>query len=284
MIINANSQLGLRFSEPNTKSKLLHYKHEKAQNKIAELDVIIAGIKNATSNIPSDELNKYLVPSDKMQQEVVDILTKEVFNAGTIYSSIYLDDKSKYFFICDSVYKCAELIRIGENFTGRTIKDIKLGKYTYLLGKNQMVRFIVEIGGIWGFYYDDKNNIEFDFGIEMKNGRYFFDENHINEFSMIMRLLTFIELGDIEVLELAGGRNNGGKKDTDKITNTTKNTVYVVDSSWNKLIIRTDGFAVRGHFRLQPFGYNMADRKLIWIDAFEKNGYVRKPKAQILND
>lgn len=31
-------------------------------------------------------------------------------------------------------------------------------------------------------------------------------------------------------------------------------------------------------------GVNMSDRKLIWIDAFEKQGYKRKPKARILND
>ncbi len=99
-----------------------------------------------------------------------------------------------------------------------------------------------------------------------------------------MKIMIFIELGDIEIVEILKGRNNGKPKSNGKITNTSEYTVYVVDSSWNKLIIRTDGFAVMGHFRLQPCGINFSDRKLIWINAFEKHGYKRSPKAKILHD
>jgi hypothetical protein len=30
-----------------------------------------------------------------------------------------------------------------------------------------------------------------------------------------------------------------------------------------------------GHLRLQAHGKNMSNRKLIWINSFEKEGYVR---------
>ena len=98
---------------------------------------------------------------------------------------------------------------------------------------------------------------------------------------MIMQLLSFVELSDIEVTLLNPMKNNGRHKRDGKITNNSPKTVYVVDSSWNKIVMRTDGFAVRGHFRLQPCGPGRMDRKLIWIDAFEKHGYKRKPTAEI---
>jgi len=144
-----------------------------------------------------------------------------------------------------------------------------------------MVKFISVDRGIKGMYYDDKLNITFEWGIEMDSGEYFYTYGYTHIFSTIMQLLTFIELGDVEVKVLKGLANNGEKKDK-KVYNASLNTVYVVDSSWNQLIIRTDGFAVRGHFRLQPCGPMMMDRKLIWINAFEKDGYIRKPKASIL--
>ena len=39
--------------------------------------------------------------------------------------------------------------------------------------------------------------------------------------------------------------------------------------------IRTESFKVTGHWRFQPCGVGMLERKLIWIDTFEKSGYVR---------
>lgn len=63
--------------------------------------------------------------------------------------------------------------------------------------------------------------------------------------------------------------------------NELKNTFIMVDTTWNKISIRTQGFAVRGHFRLQPCGPNLKDRKLIFIDEFKKHGYIRGAKKQL---
>jgi hypothetical protein len=51
-----------------------------------------------------------------------------------------------------------------------------------------------------------------------------------------------------------------------------------LDSTWFTTIVRSEGFKVGGHFRMQPFGKNLSDRKLIWISPFDKNGYTRKAK------
>jgi hypothetical protein len=47
-------------------------------------------------------------------------------------------------------------------------------------------------------------------------------------------------------------------------------------SSYLKTIVRTEGFKVRGHWRWQAYGEGMKERKLIFINAFEKKGYIRR--------
>ncbi len=294
MVISVNSQLGLRFDDKQVKYDffVLLRGAEYFDNHIKQLNDKIDFLnhvkeeveKNSSIEFTDEELKYYNdIIEDKVKTsdwgKAHNIVDKVIAITDT---DLVFGKTSKYFFICESVYKAAELIKVSDTFTGRTLKDINFGVYTYLMGKHKMIRFKVALNAIRGFYYDENKKVAFDWGIEMEDGNYFYDENHQTEFTEIMRILTFVELGDIEILELKGGRNNGGKKNLDKITNTSNNTVYVVDSSWNKIIIRTTGFAVRGHFRLQPYGESMKDRKLIWISAFEKHGYHRRPTAEIV--
>lgn len=288
MVISHNSQLGLRFRDNAVKVvylQLLKQVHEleltKVQSnikKVKELEINESNVELSAEELQKLEFEVPYIENDDVRKQITATIEKELL--GNVNHLI--DEKNNtYYFICDSVYKAAELIRIKENFTSRTLKDIKFGMYTYLMGKNRMLRFLCTKGIIKGFYFDDKNNIAFEWGCFMENGTYFFPKIHQKEFSTIMQVLTFVELGDIDIKILEGGRNNGKAKKDGKICNTSNKTVFVVDSSWNTIIMRTTGFAVRGHFRLQPCGELHKDRKLMWINAFEKHGYTRKPKAEI---
>ena len=295
MVISYNTQLGLRFKDEDVKVDFLKLMREYLENElgltqelIEKLSILPVGEKaineNGTINLQlTEEQAQYFertrndIPENKNENKVRAFVTKAIGDVDIVG-----DENSFYYFICDSVYKAAELIKVSSGFTGRTLKDIAFGKYTYLLGKYRMVRFLVGLNAIKGFYYDTEKRVVFEWGIEMENGEYYCSHNRSAEFSEIMRILTFVELGDIEIKEIPGGQNNGKAKKNGKITNTSIKTVFVVDSNWNTLVIRTDGFAVRGHYRLQPCGTNFADRKLIWIDAFEKHGYKRRPTGDIV--
>lgn len=297
MVISKNSQLGLRFSENTTKVDFLTLHKEYIEKELGLTHEAIESLTNIVNNLDnikslSEKDIQFLekekfdfennkIPSLGSSKIIRDKVTEKIGMDLDGEASL-LGNSSKYFFICESVYKAAELIKVNTGFTGRILKDIESGSYTYLMGINRMVRFIVKSNALRGIYYNDKDRIAFEFGCDLETGEYFSQKGYDSLFTMIMQVLSFVELGDIEVKELEGGRNNGSKKKENKITNTTNNTVYVVDSSWNQIIVRTTGFAVRGHFRLQPCGSGMIDRKLIWIAAFEKDGYKRKPKASIL--
>lgn len=289
MMISANSQLGLRFKSNDVKVAFLKTIKVDIEGQLQPLTDLIthiqADIKEAEesglgdgTNLPEGYIQqKYQIPLSISEKAV----SSKVMEKVDVVNLVSCEDSS-FYLIAQSVYKAAELIKVSENFSSRTLKDINIGKYTYLLGKNKMIRFVCVVGAIKGFYYDDVAKIAFEWGCDLDTGEYFFNASYQDIFSQIMQILTFVELGDIEVITLEGGRNNGNKDKATKIHNSSNNTVYVVDSTWNQILIRTEGFAVRGHFKLQPCGPGNIDRKLIWIDAFEKHGYKRRPKAEIV--
>ena len=84
----------------------------------------------------------------------------------------------------------------------------------------------------------------------------------------------------IETVVVEPGKKASGPKG-EKCKNETLVPVTMLDTRWFTTTIRTDGFPVRGHVRLQPIKENGEWKKrLIWINEFEKNGYTRKALKQ----
>jgi len=95
----------------------------------------------------------------------------------------------------------------------------------------------------------------------------------------IMLLKTFIQYAEVESKVILAN-----KKDRHigvKYLNETNNKIEILDSTYFTTISREEGFGVRGHFRFQPYGPGMQQRRLQWISEFQKNGYTRQ--AKILN-
>lgn len=67
-----------------------------------------------------------------------------------------------------------------------------------------------------------------------------------------------------------------------KYFNESKSPFTILDCNWFTNLIRDTPFTVNGHFRWQPCGINLSKKKLIWIDTFEKKGYTRKAKIDII--
>lgn len=79
------------------------------------------------------------------------------------------------------------------------------------------------------------------------------------------------------------GANKRVKDFNCKYVNDTDSDITILDSTWFTTLVKSEGFKVRGHFRLQPYGIGMQEKKLIWIKDFEKSGYTREAKKP-LND
>jgi hypothetical protein len=163
-------------------------------------------------------------------------------------------------------------------------------KKTFIYSNNSLIRVSIRNGFLCFCWIDAKKSeksngfdLEFHlFNLEQKTQR--FSSNwEINSYvgeleEKIFRLLCFFYLAENEMIIVEPGKKYGTKK-AGKLINTFENIpVTIVNSNWNITSIRTEGFSVSGHFRLQPCGPGLTETKLILIEPFEKNGYVRKAK------
>lgn len=93
----------------------------------------------------------------------------------------------------------------------------------------------------------------------------------------VFSLILFIKYCELETKEVKG--NNKTTLIGTKYVNETKNNIQILDSTWFTTLVKSDSFQVRGHFRFQPCGQGLKDRKLIWISDYEKEGYTRHAKV-----
>ncbi len=110
----------------------------------------------------------------------------------------------------------------------------------------------------------------FSLGRDAKD--YEINEHHVK----FLQIFIFMHYTTPDVKIIPAGKKVGSKKHGH--FNLTTNDVIVVDSNWNTTVIRTEGFSVDGHLRFQACGKNHEDRKLVWIEPFEKHGYIRNAK------
>lgn len=90
------------------------------------------------------------------------------------------------------------------------------------------------------------------------------------------RLLCFLFMtANEEIIVQPGGKH--GTRKSGKVVNTLPLPVTVVNNNWNITSIRTEGFPVSGHLRVQP---TKDGPKLIFIEPFKKHGYVRRAKSE----
>ena len=92
--------------------------------------------------------------------------------------------------------------------------------------------------------------------------------------------LVFYHLVEKEVVIISEAKSfkRSAIVDGEQFSTQSKLKIEIVDSSWWKTIIRTEGFSVQGHLRWQPHGINNSQKKLIWINEFQKHGYKVEAK------
>jgi len=95
---------------------------------------------------------------------------------------------------------------------------------------------------------------------------------HFTIFKCIL-FSMFKTFASVETKMLSAGKR---VKDINcKYVNDTKLNILHLDSKWYTNLIKSEGFNVRGHFRLQPKKKGgVWTKELIWINGFQKSGYT----------
>lgn len=90
---------------------------------------------------------------------------------------------------------------------------------------------------------------------------------------LLVATLNFIKYADIEVKILPAQKTVKGI--SCKYVNETDSNIQFLNSTWFTTLIKSNAFAVRGHFRLQPKKKDGEwTKELIWINDFVKTGYT----------
>lgn len=102
---------------------------------------------------------------------------------------------------------------------------------------------------------------------------------------LVLSYIMFKKYAEVETVYLSGKSKRLLPNSTEKALNESGLNMTYYDCSWFTTIIRTEGFKVRGHFRLQPYKDNDGkwQKKLIYINGYEKHGYTRKAKIILQN-
>lgn len=102
-------------------------------------------------------------------------------------------------------------------------------------------------------------------------------------YEFVYKLMCFIFLSENEYEVIEPGRKSGTKK-KGKIINDLPVPITVINSKWNITVIRTDDFAVSGHFALRRCGIAFSDTRMVYIEPYLKHGYIRKAKNLTENE
>ena len=98
--------------------------------------------------------------------------------------------------------------------------------------------------------------------------------------AMLMMVDVFRRYAKVELVEVSA--NSRVKEMGKKYLNETDGDVVYLDSMWFRELVRSEGFGVRGHFRLQPKKKEgVWTRELIWISDFKKEGYRRRSGKEL---
>lgn len=201
---------------------------------------------------------------------------------------------NKNYYVTETVTNKLDMLKVARKSNGfydwTVFNDIPLCKKTYILHDGSLIRFNKTANGMhfvlisytpeagnkghglmeWDMFYTDSEGNQFSDKVKQ-------DRIHRVD-TLIYKLLCFIYLTENDETIVEPGRKNGTKK-SGKIVNTLPYSVTIIDSRWNTTVIRTEGFDVSGHFRLQPYGPQMSKSKIIFIQPFKKQGYIRKAKS-----
>lgn len=119
-------------------------------------------------------------------------------------------------------------------------------------------------------------------------GRYYRSENgkDVHDEEMLVgwtlgQLVTLYFIHNCEIETKVLAPNEKHRQDGVRFFNESKNPFTILSCHWFTELIRTTPFNVKGFLRWQACGKEWRQRKLIWVEGFEKKGYHRKAQKTI---
>jgi hypothetical protein len=218
----------------------------------------------------------------KWKPELLDFLFAEPRMVMTDISNLSV------FVIRKTVQDICSRINIKEDKKFDYLKKAKDGNRVLVLDESRFFKYYKKGSRIVVTYFQ-KGAVSFEycmFNFELNKE---YTNQHENQMmadatKLFLQLILFMEFAPFESVFLKPSEKNGTRSEG-KVLNDSPTNLIIVDSSWNKIVIRTEGFTVgadtMGFLALRAYGEGRLHRRFVWIDPYEKKGYVRGLKSLI---
>lgn len=199
---------------------------------------------------------------------------------------------NKNYVVTNSVISLLGMLKLskdGQNYNWAVFKNIKEGRYTFILPDNKLLRMLVSGNVIWFIHVEQgkETNNSANLGWVM----FYFDRltgepcehtSHVDFKKIepfVYSLLCFMFLTKNDEIDLRPGQKTGTKK-SGKVINSLDYNITIVNSRWNTTVTSIGAFDVSGHFRLYPAGGVRLEPEIIFIAPYKKSGtIVREAKS-----
>ena len=248
------------------------------------------------------QLGIHFCSSDPYREKTINIhkegvlsrITDEHIKADAVKRTVNLinNEGNRQYLFSKKALAIVDKIKIDEKLEPDFFNGLRVGKKVTILLGNKFIRYHVIEGGIMIFFGGEETRQGYQYfsytmaSIYTDYRNTYSYEGMINplediRFNHFLKMLIFLEFSDTILEEINPGKKTGSKA-SGKILNSSKDGVVFVDSKWNVTSIRVGEFLVSGHLRLQRVGKARGEVKLIYIQPFSKDGYMRQAKSETL--
>lgn len=232
-----------------------------------------------------------------MQKKIVDEksfgeenerITKELHD-------LLVTEGNKNYLMSKPSIEISKKINVGEEkFDGKMFGGLPVGrKITILINENLFYRYFITPTSILCIWVttepiihegEERMYMKYTtFRINTENGYLSYPESDpfaVELFKNFIQYLIFLEFSELETVTLKPNVKVGTKKQG-LYLNDSNSDVVIVDSTWNRIIVKVGEFKVSGHLRFQKIGgIGSHKRKLIYIKEYTKEGYTRNAKKE----
>jgi hypothetical protein len=172
-----------------------------------------------------------------------------------------------------------QVTNISIELQGEIYEKIAPGYYAYLLSKNDFLLL----------YKSRSNKVMFSKWYKVNSSGFRCDwveiapKTNLDSITrLLLQLVTYLIYSE-EKVERRVSNPKTRTSDGNKLINNSGESFTLIDTSWNRKLIITNGVQVRGFWRLQRYGKKWSKRKLKYIDSFYRGPMVRRSGRERYN-
>ena len=215
---------------------------------------------------------------------------------AAFYALVSPKDQKAYY-VTETVMDKLDLLKVnkkqtdkGEHYDWTVFKDLPDCKKTFIMPDNRLLRIFITQEAICFCYITfkkDPNNKHYGrihwvlFYVSRDTGEqcdHFQHQDVQSIETFVYKLLCFVFLSENEEIVIKPGAKVGTRKQGKIINPFSDIPLTVINSRWNITTIRDEQFTVSGHFAIRWTSEGRKIAKMVWINPFIKEGYVRKAK------